>query len=103
MQNRNRNYQRTIPQVMSLYQVDGNNWTIPLNVIMVEITFGGSITPICHGAGIRHKTLSDFVVEVEYVDPMGNLRTVSVQLNFVLQLGRLDCWVLRPIPFVWIK
>jgi hypothetical protein len=27
-------------------QVDGNNWTIPLSVIMVEITFGSSITPL---------------------------------------------------------
>jgi len=52
-------------------------WTLPLNVIMVEITFGGSFSPICHGAGINNKTLSDLVVEVEFVDPNGNLRTVS--------------------------
>ena len=52
-------------------------WTLPLNVIMVEITFGGSFTPMCHGAGIRNKTLSDLVAEVEYVDPNGNVHTVS--------------------------
>lgn len=52
-------------------------WTLPLNVIMVEITFGGSISPICHGAGIKHGTLSDLVAEVEFVDPNGNLHTVS--------------------------
>jgi hypothetical protein len=52
-------------------------WTIPLNVIMVEITFGGSISPICHGAGIRNKTLADLVAEVEYVDVNGNLQTIS--------------------------
>ena len=52
-------------------------WTLPLNVIMVEITFGGSVSPICHGAGLKHKTLSDLVVEVEYVDCNGNLHTVS--------------------------
>ena len=47
------------------------NWTIPLNVIMVEITWGGSNAPICHGAGSRHKTLSDLVTEVEFVNVKG--------------------------------
>src|SRR6202035_2239314 len=29
----------------------GNNrWTLPLNVIMVEITIGGSFSMMCHGA-----------------------------------------------------
>jgi hypothetical protein len=32
---------------------------------------------MCHGAGIATQTLSDLVVEVEYVDPNGELRTVS--------------------------
>jgi hypothetical protein len=53
------------------------SWTLPLNVIMVEITFGGSVSPICHGAGIRNGTLSDLVAEVEYVDANGNMHTVS--------------------------
>jgi hypothetical protein len=52
-------------------------WTVPLNVIMVEITWGGSNAPICHGAGLRHKTLSDLVVEVEFVNARGRLQTVS--------------------------
>jgi hypothetical protein len=52
-------------------------WTVPLNVIMVEITWGGSNAPICHGAGVRHKTLSDLVVEVEFVNARGELQTVS--------------------------
>jgi hypothetical protein len=52
-------------------------WTIPLNVIMVEITFGGSNAPICHGAGLRHRTLSDLVAEVEFVNARGQLQTVS--------------------------
>lgn len=54
-----------------------SGWTVPLNVIMVEITWGGSISAICHGAGLRHKTLSDLVYEIEYVDPNGELRTIS--------------------------
>jgi hypothetical protein len=44
---------------------------------MVEITFGGSISPICHGAGLTNKTLSDLVVEVEYVDAHGEVQTIS--------------------------
>lgn len=56
---------------------NGRKWTIPLNVVMVEITFGGSNGPICHGAGLQHKTLSDLVTEVEYVNANGDLRTVN--------------------------
>jgi hypothetical protein len=44
---------------------------------MVEITFGGSISQICHGGGIKNKTLSDLVVEVEYVDANGDLQKIS--------------------------
>jgi hypothetical protein len=52
-------------------------WAIPLNVIMVEITWGGSNAQICHGAGLRHRTLSDLVAEVEFVNARGELQTVS--------------------------
>jgi hypothetical protein len=52
-------------------------WAVPLNVIMVEITWGGSNAPICHGAGLRHRTLSDLVAEVEFVNARGDLQTVS--------------------------
>ncbi|KAG8911683.1 hypothetical protein FRC00_006009, partial [Tulasnella sp. 408] len=46
-------------------------WTLPMNIIMVEITFGGGNAPICHGAGIKNTTLSDLVVSLEYVDSNG--------------------------------
>lgn len=52
-------------------------WTVPLNVIMVEITWGGSNGPICHGAGWRHQTLSDLVSEIEFVNAKGEVQTVS--------------------------
>ena len=39
-----------------------SGWTLPLDVIAVMITYGGSNAPICHGAGLRHKTLSDLVI-----------------------------------------
>lgn len=51
-------------------------WTVPLNVIMVEISWGGSNAPICHGAGWRHRTLSDLVYEIEFVNAKGELQTV---------------------------
>eukprot|EP00210_Caulerpa_lentillifera_P007511 g7177.t1 len=56
---------------------NGFRWTIPLNVVMVEITMGGSNGPICHGAGLQHKTLSDLVTEIEYVNANGDLRIVN--------------------------
>ena len=52
-------------------------WTVPLNVIMVEITWGGSNAQICHGAGVAQPTLSDLVTEVEFVNALGELQTVS--------------------------
>ncbi|KAI2618800.1 hypothetical protein GGR54DRAFT_143355 [Hypoxylon sp. NC1633] len=51
--------------------------TLPLNVIMVEITFGGSNAPICHGAGRMHPTLSDLVHTIEYVDTNGDMQAIS--------------------------
>jgi hypothetical protein len=56
--------------------VESNKYTLPLNVIMVEMTLGGTNGPICHGAGIRHQTLSDLVRSVEYIDCNGNQQTV---------------------------
>lgn len=52
-------------------------YTYSLNVIMVEMTVGGTNGPICHGAGIRHQSLSDLVRKVEYVDCNGKKRTVT--------------------------
>jgi hypothetical protein len=57
--------------------VQNQTWTVPLNVIMVEITWGGSNAPICHGAGWKHRTLSDLVVAVEFVNARGELQVVD--------------------------
>ena len=57
--------------------IENKSYTLPLNVIMVEITIGGSNAPICHGAGRAHQTLSDLVRRVEYVDCNGKLRIVD--------------------------
>ncbi|CAE6418865.1 unnamed protein product [Rhizoctonia solani] len=57
--------------------LDNRLWTLPLNVIMVEITMGGSNGSICHGAGFDTKTLSDLVAEFHYIDPNGNKKSIS--------------------------
>ncbi|KAM0542978.1 hypothetical protein ACHAPJ_012535 [Fusarium lateritium] len=57
--------------------IDQGTVTIPLNVIMVEITLGGSNAPICHGAGRQNMTLSDLVRKIEYVDANGNVQFVD--------------------------
>ena len=57
--------------------VEHNKATLPINVVMVELTLGGSNAPICHGAGHRHQTLSDLVRKIEYVDAHGQLRIVD--------------------------
>ena len=43
------------------WSVRHNEWCIPFNAIIVEITVGGSNATICHGAGSRSRTLSDLV------------------------------------------
>ncbi|KAF7502144.1 hypothetical protein GJ744_006980 [Endocarpon pusillum] len=54
-----------------------NSWSLPMDVILVEVTFGGVNGPICHGAGRRHKTISDQVRMIEYVDPNGKVQVIT--------------------------
>ena len=58
---------------------DGGDWawTLPVNTIIVEITFGGSNATICHGAGSRHRTLNDLVTSVELVNARGEVQVVD--------------------------
>ncbi|KAI9053672.1 hypothetical protein LZ554_002626 [Drepanopeziza brunnea f. sp. 'monogermtubi'] len=50
------------------WAVANDKWTLPVDVILVEVTFGGVNGPICHGAGRRHQTISDYVRAVEQND-----------------------------------
>ncbi|KAF2001355.1 FAD-binding domain-containing protein [Amniculicola lignicola CBS 123094] len=59
------------------WSVAGKAWTFPADVILVEVTIGGVNGPICHGAGISHKTLSDYVRRIEYVDCHGKIQVVD--------------------------
>lgn len=54
-----------------------SSWTLPLDVIAIMITYGGSNAPICHGAGLQHKTLSDLVIGIEFVNANGELQKVD--------------------------
>jgi hypothetical protein len=56
---------------------DVDVWTFPINVIMVENTFGGTNAMLCHGSGWQTKTLSDLVTALEFVDCNGELQTVD--------------------------
>ncbi|KAJ3065063.1 hypothetical protein HDU98_011539 [Podochytrium sp. JEL0797] len=57
--------------------IKNGHWSMPFNVIMVEITVGGSNAPICHGGGLTSKTLSDLVVAMEVVNMHGDLMLIT--------------------------
>lgn len=52
-------------------------WSIPFNTVLVENTFSGTISSICHGGGYKHKTLSDLVEEIEFVNAKGEIQVVN--------------------------
>lgn len=49
---------------------------LPFNTVVLAVTFGGTNATICHGAGLSTSTLSDLVLEIEYVDARGQLQKV---------------------------
>lgn len=50
---------------------------IPTNVVLTSVRYGGLIAMGCHGSGYRQPPLSDFVVAMEVVDGLGEVRTFS--------------------------
>ncbi|KAF8594751.1 hypothetical protein BDV93DRAFT_577501 [Ceratobasidium sp. AG-I] len=67
----------TTSEMFRVWCFENRCWALPLNAIMVEITFGGSNGSICHGSGFSTTTLSDLVAEFHYIDPKGVARSVS--------------------------
>ncbi|KAE8447628.1 hypothetical protein EG329_010599 [Mollisiaceae sp. DMI_Dod_QoI] len=59
------------------WAVKGNKWTLPVDVILVEVTIGGVNGPICHGAGRQNRTVNDYVRAVEYIDCHGVPRLIT--------------------------
>mmetsp|Transcript_21794 Transcript_21794/g.19854 ORF Transcript_21794/g.19854 Transcript_21794/m.19854 type:complete len:561 (-) Transcript_21794:88-1770(-) len=76
-------------------------WTIPMNVILVEITFGGSNAMMCHGAGWKQKTLSDIVVRIDYIDAYGNEAFVTDPVTIKSAAGCFG--LLGVVTFITIK
>ena len=54
-------------------------WTLPMDIIAVMITYGGSNATICHGGGLHTQTLSDLVLEMELVNANGELQVRIVR------------------------
>ena len=52
-------------------------WALRALPVLVEITFGGNISTICHGAGITSPSVSDLVHEVTFVNFNGELQSVK--------------------------
>uniref|UniRef100_A0A0G4IGB2 FAD-binding PCMH-type domain-containing protein n=1 Tax=Chromera velia CCMP2878 TaxID=1169474 RepID=A0A0G4IGB2_9ALVE len=52
-------------------------WTLPWNVILVENTLAGTVSNMCHGAGIASTTLSDLVTKMEVVNAKGDIQTIN--------------------------
>ena len=51
-----------------------NGWTLPMDIIALMITYGGSNATITHGAGINNKNLNDIVIKLEFVNALGELQ-----------------------------
>jgi hypothetical protein len=95
------------------WAVANDKWTMPVDVILVEVTWGGVNGPICHGAGRAHQTVNDYVRAIEYVDANGEHRTVSdpehlkaaaghfgllgVVTHITFELDRMRYAVMRPV------
>jgi hypothetical protein len=58
------------------WQLD-NKWVLPVDTLLVEVTMGGIASGICHGAGIKHNAIPDYVRSIEYVDCKGKLQVVD--------------------------
>jgi hypothetical protein len=51
-------------------------WMLPSLPVLVEATSAGLTQMMCHGAGRRHGSVSDYVVEVEVVNCKGDIQVV---------------------------
>lgn len=60
-----------------------NSWVLAVDTVLVEVTIGGITQGLCHGAGIAHKAIPDYVRCIEYVDCNGVVQKVDdlVQLK----------------------
>ncbi|KAI8812213.1 hypothetical protein BJ742DRAFT_768294 [Cladochytrium replicatum] len=88
-------------EMLLTYVLERKDYTIPINVIMTEITLGGSNAPICHGSGINSKTLSDLVVALEIVNVNGDV--IVIDDPAVLKAAAGAFGVLGPVVNLVLK
>lgn len=78
-----------------------------------RVTIGGVNGPICHGAGVKHPTISDYVRRIEYVDANANHQIISdsrylkaaagcfgllgIVTHITLELDEMTYAVLKPL------
>ncbi len=62
----------TVKEVNDL--LEANGYTLPLNVVLESVRFGGLIATGSHGSGWNNPTLSDLVHAIELVTASGELR-----------------------------
>ena len=60
---------------------------IVLQLTCDRVTIGGVNGPICHGAGIDHETINDYVRKVEYVDANGNHQCIDDPVHLKAAAG----------------
>ncbi|KAJ3028787.1 UNVERIFIED_CONTAM: hypothetical protein HDU68_000910 [Siphonaria sp. JEL0065] len=88
-------------EMLRQYCIDGGKWSMPFNVIMTEITFGGSNAPICHGAGTTSKTLSDLVVAMEIINVHGKIMLITDPVELTAASGCFG--ILGPVVSLYLK
>jgi hypothetical protein len=67
----------TLNQHLYEWVMTNPQWTLPVNTIMLLMTMGGTTSTICHGGGLQHKSLSDQIIGLEYVDANGEIQVVD--------------------------
>ena len=53
---------------------------------MLMMTYGGTTSNVCHGGGLQHQSISDRVMEIEYVDADGNVSRKPVSHTFLKKI-----------------
>ncbi len=76
---------------------------LPFNVVMTEISLGGSNAGICHGAGAQWKTLSDLVTSITWVNNQAKCQTVNATEPDLLRAAAGALGLLGPVVEITLK
>jgi len=80
------------------WQLD-NKWVLPVDTLLVEVTMGGIASGICHGAGIKHNAIPDYVRSIEYVDCKGQLQVVDSSIPKLLSVAAGNFGLVSPTSY----